>query len=110
MKSLEGILKEELIRLKGLEKSYYRQLSKLPKGSIQKKNIRGIDYAYLAYREKKHLICNYLGRFEDEKIKKLNIRIQLRRQYVKLLRDVIFNQQKIMRMLNVKRQPIRLAA
>src|SRR3989338_2146011 len=85
---LEGVLKEESSRLKEAEKSYLREIRKLPKGSFQKKKIRGILYAYLVYREGAVVIRKYLGRFSKGKYSDLQEQIEQRQKYEKLLRAV----------------------
>ena len=47
MKILNGVLNEELDRLNKLKKNYEKQIAKLPKGSLIRKNIKGNIYYYL---------------------------------------------------------------
>ena len=53
MEILNGILKEELERLKSLKKHYAQEMSKLPKGSLIRKKINGNIYYYFNYRDGK---------------------------------------------------------
>ena len=99
MKVLEGVLKEELARLSATEKSYRRELRKLPKGSIQKKRIKGSLYVYLSSRENEKVVTHYLGRMPAEELKKLEQDVDLRRKYERLLREVKNNQQRIAKMV-----------
>ena len=46
MEILNGILKEELNRLKSLKNNYEHELNKLLKGSLVKKEIKGQVYYY----------------------------------------------------------------
>ena len=99
MKVLEGVLKEELIRLKAVEKSYVRELRKLPKGSIQKKGIKGVVYVYLSFRQGEKVVTSYLGRPSHDELQKLEEQVNLRRKYEGLLREVRNNQRRIARMI-----------
>lgn len=99
MKVLEGVLKEELARLMAAEKSYRRELRKLPKGSIQKKRIKGSLYIYLSFREGEKVVTRYLGRVSAEELKKIEQDVAFRRKYEQLLREVRNNQKRIARMV-----------
>jgi hypothetical protein len=52
MKVIKNVLKEELANSLGMKKNFQRELAKLPKGSLIKKEIRGNIYFYLELREK----------------------------------------------------------
>ena len=41
MKVIQSVLKEELANSLAMQKSYQRELAKLPKGALVKKNIKG---------------------------------------------------------------------
>ena len=99
MKVLKGVLNEELARLKAAEKSYLRELRKLPKGSIQKKRISGALYVYLAFRKGERVVTSYLGRPSQDELKKLGETVDLRKKYERLLREVRNNQRRIARMI-----------
>ena len=96
---VEGILKEELARLRSAEKSYLREIRKLPKGSLQLKRIKGIPYAYRVYREGKVVIRKYLGRPQENFFKQLKEKIELRQKYEQQLRAVRQNQKRIWKMV-----------
>jgi len=96
---VEGVLKEELARLQSAEKSYLREIRRLPKGSLQKKRIKGIPYAYLVFRKEKVVIRKYLGRPSESELKQLKGKIQLRQKYEKLLRALRRNQKRISQMI-----------
>ena len=106
MGSMEGVLKEELGRLRELERGYRRAIRKLPKGSIQQKRINGIAYPYLVYRQASKVISRYLGRLSESDLKKLKEEIELRRKYQKLFRETRQNQHKIYRMLYGKKRTV----
>ncbi len=88
MKTMEGILKQELIRLKETEKSYVREIAKLPLGSVQEKTIKERDYPYLVSSKKSKVRYQYLGNLSEEKLKKLQEGITLRKKYQSLLKEV----------------------
>lgn len=88
MKALEGVLTEELSRLLQLEKSYRREIKKLPKGSIQYKKIRDYAYPYLVFRKGAQVVYSYVGNLPKSELEKLASEIELRRKYKKNLREV----------------------
>ncbi len=96
---VEGILKEELARLKSAEKSYLREIRKLPKGSLQMKRIKGILYAYLVYRKGAQVIRKYLGRLPESDLKQFKEQIKQRQIYAQQLRAVRRNQERIRKMV-----------
>ena len=60
MRSMIGILREEMARLLEAEKSYKKEIASLPKGSFQQKRINGKNYLYLACRKGHHVVSKYL--------------------------------------------------
>jgi len=74
MKILNSMLSEELDRLNKLSKNYEKQIAKLPKGSLIKKNIKGNIYYYFNYRQEKKKIFKYIGKLpgKDDKMTKNN--------------------------------------
>ena len=103
---LEGVLKEELARLKEAEKSYLREIQKLPKGSFQKKKIKGISYAYLVYRKGNIVLRKYLGRFSEAQHKHLREQIKLRQNYEEQLRSVRQNQKRVLQMIHGRKRSV----
>ena len=104
--ALEAVLQEELSRLKAAAKSYSREIRKLPKGSFQKKKIKGILYAYLAYRKGSVVLRKYLGRFSEAQHKHLQEQIQLRQKYEKQLRAVRQNEKRVLQMIHGRKRSI----
>lgn len=94
MKSVEGVLREELERLKEAERSYEEQIRKLPKGSIQQKKIKGHLYPYLALRKSGKVVYQYLGRMPEKDLSALRKGLEQRRRYERMLKEV---QQNIVR-------------
>lgn len=84
MEILNGVLKEELERLKNLKKHYVQEMSKLPKGSLIKKIINRNSYYYLNYREGKKKVFKYLGKLSKDEIVDLKGKIEKRRKLWKL--------------------------
>ena len=103
MESVEGILREELKRLKEAEESYRREIRGLPRGSIQRKKIKRASYPYLAFRMGKKVVSQYLGRLPKEDLEKLSKNIELRRRYERLLGEVQGNRLRIKRMIYGRR-------
>jgi hypothetical protein len=65
---IKGVLKEELENSLSMEKSYEREIAKLPKGVLIQKKIKGRQYYYLLLREKGKVKFIYKGKDvpEDE--------------------------------------------
>jgi hypothetical protein len=87
MKVIKGVLKEELTNSLQMEKSYQRELAKLPVGTLVKKKIRDRDYYYLAIREGGRVIFTYKGKIGQEEIKKYEDAKKYRAKYRKLLSE-----------------------
>lgn len=100
MEILNGILKEELERLKKLKKSYERKISKLPKGSLVRKEIKGHIYYYLNYREGNKGIFKYLGKLNEKELEELKKKISERRKLRELYIQVKRNINKLGKMLH----------
>jgi hypothetical protein len=52
MSVIKGILREELENSLQMKIGYERELAKLPKGSLVKKQVKGHDYYYILLRDK----------------------------------------------------------
>jgi hypothetical protein len=88
MKVIKSILEEELANSLAMQKTYQRELAKLPKGSLIKKNIKGNAYYYLVYRDNGKVRFDYKGKPSDQAIKKYHLVKEHRAQYRKLLSEV----------------------
>lgn len=99
MKVIQGILKEEKVRLQEALGSYQREIEKLPKGSLQSKQIKERCYVYRAYRKGNKVVYDYLGRLEPEERKDLERKIKLRRLYEEKLREVKHDLREMRRMI-----------
>ena len=106
MGSMEGILKEELERLRELERGYRKAIRELPKGSLQQKRINGIAYPYLVYRRSSKVVSRYLGRLSEPELKKLKEEIEMRKRYQSLLKETRQNRSKIHKMLYGKKRTV----
>ena len=104
MGTIDGILKEELERLAAAEKSYLREIKKLPKGSIQIKRIKEIAYPYLVIRQGKKVVSEYLGHCSEHELEKLKQAIAQRKKYEQHLKEVRRNIKHISRMARGKRR------
>lgn len=99
MKGLESVLKEELGRLLVLEKSYVREIKKLPKGCLRHKCMKGRSYAYLVFRQGARIIHRYRGKSVSPDLDKLKAAIEQRRKYEKMLREVRVNIKRLERII-----------
>jgi hypothetical protein len=83
---IKSVLKEELANSLRMKKRYERELAKLPKGSLVKRNIKGHEYYYLVYRENSKFKSIYKGKsVQDKDLKKYLEAKNLRSKYRKAL-------------------------
>ena len=99
MKILNGVLNEELDRLNKLKENYEKQIAKLPKGSLIRKNIKGNIYYYLNYRQEKKKIFKYIGKLARRKLENLLDKIEERRKLEKLNKQAKKDIKKLEKML-----------
>ena len=86
---IKGVLREELENSLRMKNDYERELAKLPKGSLVKKNIKGYYYYYLVFREGGRVKFIYKGKkVSEEDIKKYKEAKEYRAKYRKLLSQV----------------------
>ena len=89
MKVIKSVLKEELANSLAMKKDYEKELAKLPKGSLIKKNVKGHEYYYLVVREKGKVKFIYKGKkVSDKEIKKYKQAKEYRAKYRRLLSEV----------------------
>ena len=88
MRILQGILYEELDRLRHTLRVYQKELAGLPKGSIVSKRIKGHVFHYLAYRNGVRMVFKYLGKLDKDGLDKFNSIQKQRDQYRKFIIDV----------------------
>ena len=89
MKFLKNMLKEELKNSLSIKKNYERELSKLPKGSLIKKDIKGHKYYYIVFREKGQIKFIYKGKnVKEADIQKYKQAKEYRAKYRNLLSQV----------------------
>lgn len=86
--SIKSVLREELQNSLRMQKSYERELAKLPRGSLVKRSIKGRDYYYLVYREEGKVRSVYKGKVSREEIRKYESAKKYRAKYRKLLSQV----------------------
>lgn len=88
MQIIKGVLKEELANSLKMQKNYQRQLAKLPKGALIKKQVKGRVYHYLVYRQDGKVHFEYLGKLSDREIENYQEVREYRAKYRKLLSEV----------------------
>jgi hypothetical protein len=103
MSIIRGILEEELNRLEELSVFYKEKISEAPRGSISVKERGGKRYIYLARREDKKIIFDYVGKDVPEVRDALNDRIKQRKEYEAKLHQVRENLKEVKRALRGKR-------
>ena len=85
---VQGVLKEELQNSLNIKKVYEKEMSKLPKGCLVKKNIKGHDYYYIAKREGKKVVFVYQKNISKKEIKKYQNAKKARKKYRKLISEI----------------------
>jgi len=89
MKVIKSMLEEELSNSLEMKKDYEQELTKLPKGSLIKKNIKGHEYYYLVIREQGKVKFIYKGKeLSKKEIQKYKQAKEYRAKYRKLLSEV----------------------
>ena len=89
MKVIKSVLKEELANSLAMKQNYEKELAKLPKGSLIKKNVKGHEYYYLVVREEGKVKFIYKGKkVSDKEIQKYKQAKEYRAKYRKLLSEV----------------------
>jgi len=84
--TIKSVLKEELANSLRMQKLYEKELSKLPQGSISKRNIKGNEYYYLVYRENGKFKAVYKGKcVSDTVLEKYAQAKELRSKYRKAI-------------------------
>ena len=103
MSVIRGILEEECDRLEELSVFYKEKIAEAPRGSISVKERGGKRYIYLARREDKKIIFEYVGKDVPEVRNALNERIRQRKEYQAKLRQARENLKEVKRALRGKR-------
>jgi hypothetical protein len=103
MSVIRGILEEECDRLEELSVFYKEKIAEAPRGSISVKERGGKKYIYLARREDKKIIFEYVGKDVPEVRNALNERIRQRKEYQAKLRQARENLKEVKRALRGKR-------
>ena len=103
MSVIWGILEEECDRLEELSVFYKEKIAEAPRGSISVKERGGKRYIYLARREDKKIIFEYVGKDVPEVRDALNERIRQRKEYQAKLLQVKENLKEVKSALRGKR-------
>lgn len=103
MSIIKGILEEEFNRLEELSVFYKKKISEFPRGSISVKERSGKRYIYLARREDKKVVFDYIGKDVPEVRKVLSEQMKQRKEYQAKLRQVKENLKEVERSLRGKR-------
>jgi uncharacterized protein YcgL (UPF0745 family) len=100
---IKGILEDEYKRLKDLSVFYQKKISEYPQGSISVKERSGKQYIYLAHRDDKKVVFDYIGKDVPEVQKALHEKLKQRKEYEAKLRQVKENLKEVDRSLRGKR-------
>ncbi len=85
---IKGMLREEYERLLSLLEKYNNEVSRLPKGSLSVKEIRGRRYAYIARRINGKVNFKYIGRDSSKEVQRIAAEIHKRTEYKSKIRAV----------------------
>jgi len=85
---IKGVLAEELENSLRMKKEYEEALSRLPKGCLTVRRIRGHEYYYLVKRINKKVKYIYKGKISEEEKKKYDKAKVMRAKYRNLLSKV----------------------
>lgn len=88
MDGVKNLLQEELDYALKVQKRYCEAILMLPRGSLWKKKVNNKEYYYLAYREGHKVKFDYLGKLSEQEIKAYQNKVEKRRRYLKLIKDV----------------------
>jgi hypothetical protein len=88
MDMVKDVLEDSLRHAFDVLEAYRKKIDSLPKGGIYAKTINGNVYYYLSHREGKKVKTDYLGKLSDEEIKEIREKIEKRKRYEKMLKDV----------------------
>ena len=80
MAIVQGVVEEELERLRRSEQAYMKKIHDLPKGSICWRKISGKVYPYLRYRDHGKIVEQYLKQQSSEDMDRLQIQIVQRKK------------------------------
>ena len=104
MEIFDGIVEEELNRLKSLKRQYELELKGYIKGCLIEKNIKGHIYYYLNYRDNKKKVFKYLGKLSEDEVSDIKKKIEKRRNIKKLYIQVKQNIKRLEKISNGKRK------
>ena len=79
MTVMEEVLVEEYMRALRIERLVKSEIEELPKGSIQKKKIKGKEYPYLQYRCGNAIKSQYI---KAQEVHELEIMIAKRKEHI----------------------------
>ena len=85
MTVMEEVLVEEYMRALRIERLVKSEIEELPKGSIQKKKIKGKEYPYLQYRCGNAIKSQYI---KAQEVHELEIMIAKRKEHISTLKQL----------------------
>ncbi len=96
---VKSVFQDELERNQRLVARYEKELKNLPKGSIFKRKIGNKEYLYLNYREGEKVISKFLGKAEEFNSEELQLQLDKRKEYKKLLKKLKIEQKELLKAL-----------
>lgn len=102
MDMVQSVLQEQLEYALESERRYKEAIEELPRGSLSKKKINDHYYYYLVYRDGGKVKSEYLGKLFDEEIEEYRKKIEKRRLYQEILKNLSDEIKYLKKVLNVK--------
>lgn len=84
---LLNLISDEVKRIRALKESYVQQLKLLPKGTLQTRRRGKHEYYYLAFRDGKKIITEYVGK-DEKRIHELKQSLEKRKHVEDILRQL----------------------
>jgi len=86
---IEGVLRDEVQRLRDMEKAYADKIASLPKGSLQQRLISRHSYVYLKFRDEAgKVVQKYIGAMDSEQAQLIRKQIEMRQKHEAALREI----------------------
>ena len=86
---IEGVLRDELQRLRDMEKAYAEKIAALPKGSLQQRLISRRSYVYLKFRDEAgKIVQKYIGTMDSDQAQLIRRQIEMRQKHEAALREI----------------------
>ena len=101
MSVIKNIWAEEFERKKRICEFAKEELKEYPKGSVQKKEVKGKEYCYLVWRDKGKVVSKYIGN-DPSDIERMRLKIAARKVGEKRLKESLYDLRLLEKALKLK--------